>query len=65
MHKKGKILTVSMPWAKTLDPSAIETKCKGSIKDKEENKDLLPVIWFVAHESRTQRPREEDEIRPT
>ena len=61
----GKILTVPTPWDETLDPSAIVTEGKWSGQDKEENKDLLPVIWSVAPESRTQGPRESEWVRPT
>jgi len=65
MVKEGKSLTVPTPWDNTLKPSANVTKGKGLGKDKEENKDLLPIIWSVAPESKTQGPREEDWVRPT
>ena len=32
--------------------------------DKEEKRDLLPVIWSVAAESRTQEPRELEWVSP-
>jgi len=65
MVKEGKSLTVPTPWDETLEPSASVTEGKGLVEDKEENKDLLPVIWSVAPESKTQGPVEEDWVRPT
>ena len=65
MVKEGKSLTVPTPWDETLEPSASVTEGKGLVEDKEENKDLLPVIWSVAPESKTQGPGEEDWVRPT
>ena len=52
-------------WEGTLEPSASVTEGKGLVEDKEENKDLLPVIWSVAPESKTQGSGEEDRVRPT
>ena len=64
MVKKEKSLTMPTPWDETLEPSAIVTEGKGLVEDKEENKDLLPVILSVAPESKTQGPGEEDWVRP-
>jgi len=65
MVKEGKSLTRPTPWDETLEPSASVTKGKGLVEDKEENKDLLSVIWLVAPESKTQGPGEEDWVKPT
>jgi len=65
MVKEGKSLTVSTPWDETLEPSTSVTEGKGLGEDKEDNKDLLPVIWSVVPESKTQGPEEEDRVRPT
>ena len=65
MVKEGKSLTIPTPWDETLEPSASVIEGKGLVEDKEENKDLLPVIWSVAPESKTQGPGEEDRVRPT
>jgi len=53
MDKEGKIVIVPTPWDKTLDPLAMVTEGKQSVGDREENKDLLPIIWLVAPELRT------------
>jgi len=52
-------------WAKPLYSSVIVTEGNVFREDKEKNKDLLLVMWFVAPKSRTQKPREEDWVRPT
>ena len=41
---------VPIPWAKIVDPLTIITKGKLFRENKKENKDLLPVMWFVAPE---------------
>jgi len=58
MVKEGKSLTVPVPtpWDETLEPSASVTEGKELVEDKEENKDLLPIIWSVAPESKIQGP---------
>ena len=48
MVKNGKRLIVPTSWDKTLDPSTIVTVGKLSKEDKEENKNLSPVMWSVA-----------------
>jgi len=65
MDKKGKRLTVLTPWAKIVDPLAIVIEGKVFGEDKEENKYLLPIVWFLALESKTQGLIEEDWVRPT
>jgi len=55
MGNKRKWLTVPIRWAKTLDPSIMVIEDKVSREDKEKNKDLLLVMWYVTLESRTQR----------
>ena len=65
MVEEGKSLTVPTPWDETREPSSNVIEGKGLVEDKEENKDLLPVIWSVAPESKTQGPGEEDRVRPT
>ena len=63
MNKKRKWSPVPTPLVKTQDPLAILTEGKLSGEDKEENTDLLLVMWSVALESNTQGPKDKDWVR--
>jgi len=63
--KEGKRWTVPTPWDETLEPLPMMMERKWPEVDKEEKNDLLPVIWSVAPESRTQGPRELEWVSPT
>lgn len=59
MVKEIKRLIVPTLRDKTPNPSIILTIGKLSREDKEENKNLLLVMWYVTLESKTKDLREE------
>lgn len=65
IDKKGRRLIVLTLCDETLESLVMLTESKQQKVDKEDKKDLLPIMWFVVPKSKTQLPRESELVRST